>query len=63
MRVTFLSNDKYFSCQSICLLLLSEVCKNHYRKENFSVGGSKQPRDAPFLIHLRETWLGLFRLL
>ena len=56
---TFLSNDKYFSCQSNCLLLLLEVCKNYYKKEN-SVGGSEQRRDA---IHLRETWLELFRLL
>ena len=52
---TFLSNYKYFSCQSNCLLLLLEVCKNHYRKENISVGGSKQRRDALLLIHLRET--------
>ena len=54
---------KYFSCQSICLLLLLEVCKNHDRKENISVGGSEQQRDALFWIHLRETWLELFRLL
>ena len=60
---TFLSNYKYFSCQSSCLLLLLEVCKNHYRKENISVGGSEQRRDALFWIHLRETWLELFRLL
>ena len=37
---TFPSNNKYFSCQSNCLLLLLEVCKNHYRKEN-SVAGSE----------------------
>ena len=60
---TFLLNYKYFSCQSICLLLLLEVCKNHDRKENISVGGSEQQRDALFWIHLRETWLELFRLL
>ena len=60
---TFLSNYKYFSCQSICLLLVLEVCKNRYRKENTSVGGSKQWKDEFFRIHLRETWLVLFRLL
>ena len=59
---TFLSNYKYFSCQSSCLLLLLEVCKNHYRKENISVGGSEQQRDALFKIHLRETWLELSKL-
>ena len=60
---TFLSNYKYFSCQLICLLLLLKVCKNHYRKEKISVAGSEQRRDALFWIHLRETWLELFRLL
>ena len=60
---TFLSNYKHFSCQSSCLLLLLEVCKNHYRKENISVGGSKQGRDTLFWIHLRETWLNVFILL
>ena len=60
---TFLSNYKYFSCQSSCLLLLLEVCKNHYRKENITVGGSEQRRDALYLVHLRETWLESFRLL
>ena len=59
----FLSNYKYFSCQSSCLFLLLEVCKNHYRKESISVGGSEQQRDALFKIHWRETWLELFRLL
>ena len=54
---TFLSNYKYFSCKSSCLLLLLEVFKNHYRKENISVGGSEQRRDALFWINLRETWL------
>ena len=44
-------------------MLLLEVCKNHYRKEKISVGGSEQRRDELFLIHLRETWLELFRLL
>ena len=63
MGGTFLSNYKYFSCQSSCLLLLLEICKNHYRKENISVGGSKQQRDALFKIHLRETWQELLRLL
>ena len=28
-----LSNYKYFSCQSSCLLLLFEVCKNHCKKK------------------------------
>ena len=28
--------------------VLLEVCKNHYRKKNISVGGSKQQRDALF---------------
>ena len=60
---TFLSNYKYFSCQSSCLLLLLEVCKNHCKKENISVGGSKQRRDALFWIHVRETSLNLFGLL
>ena len=60
---TFLSNYKYFSCQSSYLLLLLEVCKNHYSKENIRVGGSKQQGDALFWIHLRKTWLELFRLL
>ena len=60
---TFLSNNKYFSCQPSCLLLLLEVCKNHYKKEINSVGGSEQRRGALFWIRLRETWLNLFRLL
>ena len=42
----FPSNHKHFSCQSSLLLLL-EVCKNHYRKEN-SVVGSEQCRDTLF---------------
>ena len=50
----FLSNYKHFSCQSSCLLLLLEYCKNHYRKENISVDGSKQDRDILFWIHLRD---------
>ena len=33
--------------QAVFLLLL-EVCKNHYRKENISVGGSKPGRDTLF---------------
>ena len=37
----------YFSCQWSCLLLLLEVCKNYYKKEN-SVSGSKQHRDVLF---------------
>ena len=37
-----------FSSQSSCLLLLLEVYKNHYRKENINVGGSEQRRDALF---------------
>ena len=60
---TFLSKYKHFSCQSICLLLLLEVCKNHYWKENNSVGGRKQGRDTLFWIHLREAWLNVFILL
>ena len=60
---TFLSNYKYFSCQSNCLLLLLEVCQNNYRKENISVAGSQQQRDAFFWINLIDTWLELFRLL
>ena len=54
---TFQSKYKYFSCQS------SYLYQYHYRKENISVGGSEQRRDALFKIHLRETWLELFRLL
>ena len=42
---TFPWNYKYFSCQSSCLLLLLEVCKNHYKKENISVCGNEQRRD------------------
>ena len=60
---TFLSNYKHFSCQSSCLLLLLEVCKNHHIKENISIGGSEQRRDALFWIHLRETLLNVFILL
>ena len=45
---TFLANYKYFSCQSSCPLLLLEVCKNLYKKENTSVGGIDQGRDALF---------------
>ena len=42
-------NYEHFSCQSTCLLLLLEVCKNHYRKEKkISVGSSEQQRDALF---------------
>ena len=46
MLGTFPSNYKYFSCQSSCLLLLLEVCKNHYKKENISAGGSEQRADT-----------------
>ena len=53
----------YFSCQSSCLLSLLEVCKNHYEKENISVGSSKQCREALFKIYLKETWLNIFILL
>ena len=60
---TFLSNYKHFNCQSSCLLLLLEVCKNHYRKENIGVDGSKQGRYTLFWINLKETWLNLFILL
>ena len=54
---TVLSNYKYSSCQSSCLLLLLEVFQNYYRKENISIGGSEQRRDAIFWINLRETCL------
>ena len=57
---TLLSNYKYFSSQSSCLLLLLEVRKDHYRKENISVFHSEQLRDALFWTHLRETWLNEF---
>ena len=30
------------------VLLLLQVCKDHYRKENISVAGSEQRRDAFF---------------
>ena len=60
---TYLSNYKHFTCQSRCLLLLLEVCKNHYKKENISVGGSDQRRDVIFKIYLRQTWLNLFGLI
>ena len=50
-----LSNYKYFSCQSSCLWLLLEICKNDYRKENISVGSNEQQIDALFKINLRET--------
>ena len=32
-------------------------------KKNIVAGGSEQRRDALFWIHLRQTWLELFRLL
>ena len=31
-----------------CLLLLLEVCKIHYKKENISVGSSAQRKNALF---------------
>ena len=49
------------SYKSSCLLLLLEVCKNHYKKEN-SVCGSNQHR-CTFRIYLRQTWLNLFGLI
>ena len=55
-------SNKYLSCQSSSLLLL-EVCKNHSKKENISVGGSDQRRVALFWIHLKETRLNIFVLL
>ena len=55
---TFLLNYKYFSCQSSCLLLLLEVYKDHYKKENISVGGSEQSRDV--LFQLRFVWFTCF---
>ena len=60
---TFLSNHKYFNSQSSCLLLLLEVYKNYYKKENISVFGREQCRKAPFWIHLEESWLNIFVLL
>ena len=48
VRETFLSYYKHFSCLSSCLLLLLEVRKYHYRKENSSFGGSKQGRETLF---------------
>ena len=60
---TFLSNYKYSSCQLSCLLLLLEVCKNPFKEENISVGGSKQRRDAIFWIHSEQAWLNLFGLI
>ena len=36
-------------------LLLLELCKNYYRKESISVGGSEQRSDVLFWTHLRET--------
>ena len=36
------------SCQSSSLLLLLEVCKNHYKRENISDDGSEQREDALF---------------
>ena len=60
---TFLSIYKHFSCQSSCYLSLLEVCENHYRKENISLGGRKQGRDTLLWIHLKETWLNVFILL
>ena len=33
---------------AVNLLLLLEVCKNHYKKENISVGSSAQRKDALF---------------
>ena len=48
MLGTFQSIYKYLSCQL-------EVCKNHYRKENISVGGSEQCKDALFRLQFRET--------
>ena len=56
---TFISNYKYFSCQSSCLLLLLEVCKNHYQREDISVSGSEQRSDA--LERLGRTYMGYFR--
>ena len=61
-RGVSLSNYKYFSSLSSCLLLLLEVCKDHYKKDT-SVGGSDQRRYALFKIYLRKTWLNLFGLI
>ena len=44
----------------ICLV---EVCKNYYKKEKISAGGSEQRWEAFFKIHLKETWLNIFVLL
>ena len=45
------------------VIWLVEVCKNHYKKEKISVGGSEQCWEAFFKIHLKETWLNIFVLL
>ena len=39
---------------SSCLLLSLEVSKNHYRKENISVGSSEQRRDLSILAYCRR---------
>ena len=36
------------NASAVNLLLLLEVCKNHHKKENISVGGSEQRKDALF---------------
>ena len=39
---------RYFSSQSSCLLLLLEVCKDHYKQEKIAADGNEQLRDALF---------------
>ena len=64
MWETFLLSYKYFGCQSCCLFLLPEVCENHFKEENISIGGSEQRRDELFWINFRQTWLiNLFGLI
>ena len=44
-------------------MLLLEICKNYYKKQNISVDGSDLHRDALFCIYLRQTWVNLFGLI
>ena len=37
-----------FSCQSSSILLLLELCRNHYERESISVGGCEQRGDPLF---------------
>ena len=53
MWETCLSDQKYFSCHSSSLLLVLEVSKIHYKKENITVGDNEQRGDA-LSIHARH---------